>query len=78
MLRVRGDFNLVEEPFAAEDGGEFATENFGCDLAVALQVFGEIDGGHADRAVSELVFQRIDLVVHARDPIPTNSALPRP
>ena len=47
VLEVGGDLDLAEEALAAEDGGELGVEDLDGDLAAVLQVFGEIDRGHA-------------------------------
>ena len=55
MLQVGGDPDLRQEPLGAEDGGELGAEDFDGDLAVVLQVVGEVDGGHA--AAAELALE---------------------
>ncbi len=47
MLQVRSDLDLVQEALGAEDGGEFGAEDFDGNLAVVLEVVGEVDRGHA-------------------------------
>ena len=47
-----GGLDLDDEAFGAEDGGEFGFEDLDRDLAIVLQVLGEIDGRHA--ALAEL------------------------
>ena len=52
VLEARGDLDLAGEALGAEGGGELGTEDLDGDAAVVLQVFGEVDGGHA--ALAEL------------------------
>ena len=47
MLELGGDLDLAGEPLAAERGGELGAEDLHGDLAVVLEVLGEVDGGHA-------------------------------
>ena len=52
MLQVGGDLDLREEPLGAEHGAELRLEHLDRDLAIVLEVVGEIDRGHA--ALAEL------------------------
>ena len=47
MLEVGGDLDLGEEAVAADDGAELGMQDLDGDLAAVLEVFGEVDGGHA-------------------------------
>jgi hypothetical protein len=47
MLQVRGGPDLAQEPLGADDGGELGAQHLDGDLAVVLEVVGEVDGGHA-------------------------------
>ena len=47
MLQVRRGLDLGEEPLGADDGGELRAQHLDRDLAIVLQVLGEIDGRHA-------------------------------
>ena len=40
---------LLEEPLAADDGGELRPEHLDRDMPVMLEVLGEIHRGHATR-----------------------------
>jgi hypothetical protein len=46
VLECRGGLDLDYEAFGTEDGGEFGLEDLDRDLAVVLQVLGEIHRGH--------------------------------
>ena len=39
--------DLAQEALGADDGGELGAEDLDRDLAVVLQVLGEVDRGHA-------------------------------
>ncbi len=47
MLQGGGGLDLDHEAVGAEDGGELGLEDLDGDLAVVLEVVGEVDGGHA-------------------------------
>ena len=57
MLEAGGGFDLGEEAVAADDGAELGVEDLDGDLAAVLQVFGEVDGGHA--ALAELALKAV-------------------
>ena len=57
MLQVGGVLDLAEEALGAEDGRELGAEDLEGDLAVVLQVVGQVDGGHA--AAAELALDRV-------------------
>ena len=57
MLEVGGGLDLREEPLRAEHGGQLGPEHLDGDLAVVLEVVGQVDGGHA--ALAQLA---LDLV----------------
>ena len=57
MLEVGGGPDLRQEPFGAEDRGQLGLQHLDRDLAVVLDVVGEVDGRHA--ALAELT---LDLV----------------
>ena len=57
MLQVGGDLDLGEEPLGAEHGGELGLEDLDGDLAVVLEVVGEIDRRHA--ALAELALDAV-------------------
>ena len=57
MLELGADLDLAGEPLGTERGGELGAEHFHRDLAVVLEVLGEIDGGHA--ALAELPRNRV-------------------
>ncbi len=50
MLEIGRDLDLGQEALAAEDGGELGVQDLDGDLAAVLEVFGEVDGGHATLA----------------------------
>jgi hypothetical protein len=50
VLQLRGDFDLAEEPVAAQGGGDFRTQHLDRHLAAVLHVLGQVDRGHAARA----------------------------
>ena len=50
MLQVGGGLDLGEEPLGAEDGGELGVQHLERDLAVVLEVVGEVHRRHAARA----------------------------
>ncbi len=47
MLERRRRLDLDGEPLGAEHGGELRLEHLDRDLAIVLEVRGEVDGGHA-------------------------------
>ena len=47
MLKVRGGFDFLEEPFGADHRRQFGAQNLDRDLAVMTDVMGQIDRGHA-------------------------------
>ena len=57
MLQRRGGLDLHHEPLGAEHGGEFGLEDLERDLAVVLQVLGEVHGRHA--ALAELALDAV-------------------
>ena len=50
MLEVGGGLDLAEEALAADCGGQFGPQDLDRDLAIVLEILGEVDGGHAARA----------------------------
>ena len=50
MLQVGGGLDLGEEALGADDGGELGAQDLDGDLAVVLEVLGEVHRGHAARA----------------------------
>lgn len=47
MLQVRGGLDLAEEALGADHRREFGLQHLDGDLALVLEVLGEVDGGHA-------------------------------
>ena len=47
MLQIRGCLDLGEESFCADCNCELRFQYLDCDLAIVLEVFGEIDRRHA-------------------------------
>ena len=54
MLEIGGDFNLFEKPFGAEYSGELWSQHLDRDLALVLEVLGEVHGRHATFTESAL------------------------
>ena len=50
VLQVGGGLDLGQEAFGADDGAEFGAQDLDRDLAVVLDVLGQVHGGHAARA----------------------------
>ena len=50
MLQVGGGLDLAQESLGADHGGELGAQHLDRDLAVVLEVVGEVDRGHAARA----------------------------
>ena len=46
MLQRRGDLDLAEEPFAAEEGRQLRPEHLDGNASMVLHVLGENDDGH--------------------------------
>ena len=57
MLQVRGGLDLDQEPLGADDGGQFGLQDLERDLAVVLQVLGQVHRGHA--ALAELALDAV-------------------
>ncbi len=47
MLQVGRGLDLGEEAFGPDDSGELRPEHLERDLAIVLEVLGEVHGGHA-------------------------------
>jgi hypothetical protein len=50
VLQPGGDLDFPLEPFGAHGGGEIGPKHLDRDLAMVLEVLGEVDGGRAARA----------------------------
>ena len=57
VLEIGGDLDLFEEAVGADDGGELGAEHLEGDLAVVLQVVGQVNGRHA--AVAEFALDAV-------------------
>ncbi len=57
MLQVGRGLDLGQEPLGADRGGEFGAQHLERDVAVVLEVVGEVDGGHA--ALPELALDAV-------------------
>ncbi len=57
VLQVGDGLDLTQEPLGADDGRELGAQHLDGDLAVVLEVVGEVDGGHA--ALAELALDRV-------------------
>ena len=60
MVEPGGDLDLGQEPLDAEHGAELGAEHLERDLAVVLEVGGEVDRGHA--AGAELALDPVALL----------------
>ena len=52
MIEMCGNIDLAKESIICENGGNLRVENLYCDIAVVLEILGEIYRSHA--AVPEL------------------------
>jgi hypothetical protein len=59
VSQVRGGVDLAQEPLGAHGGGEFRPQHLHGDMAVMLEVFRDIHGGHA--ALPELALETVAL-----------------
>jgi hypothetical protein len=57
MLQAGGGLDLAEEPVHADDSAQLRMQDLDGDLAVVLQVLGEIHGGHA--ALTKLAVETV-------------------
>jgi hypothetical protein len=57
VLEIGGDLDLFGEAVGADDGGELGAEHLEGDLAVVLQVVGQVNGCHA--AVAEFALDTV-------------------
>ena len=57
MLERRGGLDLLDEPLGAEHGGELGLQDLDRDLAVVLEVLGQVDRGHP--ALAELALDPV-------------------
>jgi hypothetical protein len=57
VLEARGGRDLVDEAFGSEHGGQFGLQHLERHLALVLEIFGEIDRGHATG--SQLALQAV-------------------
>ncbi len=46
MLKGRGGLDLHHEPVGAQHRGQLGPQHLECDLAIVLEIGGEVDGGH--------------------------------
>jgi len=77
VLETGGGLDLLDEAVATEDGGQLGLEDLDRDLAVVLQVFGEVDRGHAARA--DLMLDAVAVLEGAGDAVgDVSHALPGP
>ncbi len=53
MLQVRRRLDLGQEALGTDDGGQLGLQDLERDLALVLEVVGQVDGGHP--ALAELV-----------------------
>ena len=60
VVEPRGDLDLGQEPLGAEHRAELGAEHLEGDLAIVLEVGGEVDGGHA--AGAELALDPVALL----------------
>ena len=59
MLERGDSLDLAQEPLGPDDGGELGAQDLDRDLAVVLQVLGQVDRGHA--ALAELPLDAVML-----------------
>jgi len=57
VLEVGGGLDLGEKALAADDGCQLGLEDLEGDLAMVLEILGQVDGGHA--ALAELTLDRV-------------------
>ncbi len=57
MLKVGSGRDLLDKAFAAEYGGKLRTQHLHGHLPLVLQIFGEIDSGHA--ALAKVAFDLV-------------------
>ena len=50
MLEASDDLDFLQEPVSTEGGRQLRMQNFEGHLAVMLEIFGQVHGGHAARA----------------------------
>jgi hypothetical protein len=50
VLQVGSGLDLGEEPFGSDHGGQLRPKYLECDLALVLEILGEVHSGHATRA----------------------------
>ena len=65
MLQRRRRRDLLHEPLGAEHGGEFGLQHLERDLALVLEVLGEIHGRHA--ALPELALDAVAIGQRRRE-----------
>ncbi len=72
MLQLRGDLDFPNKTIGAEGSGQFGTQHLDRNIAVVLEVFGEIDCRHAagteftldEVAIVERSLQAVEVVGH--------------
>ena len=72
MLEVGGGLDLGQEPLGSDDGRELRAQDLDGDLAVVLEILGEVDGRHTACAqlpldavaLGERGAQPLSLVIH--------------
>jgi hypothetical protein len=57
VLQLRREADLGEEALAADHGTELGMQHLDGDLALVLEVLGEVDGGHP--ALAELALEPV-------------------
>ena len=57
VLQRRDGLDLTQEALGADDGGQLGAEDLDGDLAVVLEVLGEVDRGHA--ALAQLALEAV-------------------
>ena len=57
MTQRRGGLDLDHEPLAADHGGQLGLQHLERDLAIVLQILGQVHGGHA--ALPELALDAV-------------------
>ena len=56
-MQASGGFDFEEEAFRAEDGGQVGAEHLDRDLALVLEIVGQVDGRHT--TLAELALEAV-------------------
>lgn len=64
MLKRRGDLDLAEEPFAADESRQLRSERLDGNATMVLHILGEKDDGHP--AVAQLPLDSVSIAERRR------------